>query len=223
MEFEFARRQRIAHIVLELAPRLHLHVHPCLEKVNAPRPALLARYSARSAFYQLSRVDAVAGPDSDSNTGTDDDLLPSTSYGSLSVVDHALCKQAASDGCLIGPLHDGKLVAAHARHGVGSPQEAAQAVRNGHQQLVAGSMSERVVDILEEVEIQQVNGDGSPPLTRPVACSSRSLNNAPIGQVRQRVVMRHMRDLGLEAPLLGDVLVRGDPTAVGHRLMHDGK
>ena len=34
--------------------------------------------------------------------------------------------------------------------------------------------------------------------------------------------MRHMRDPRLDAPVLGDVLVRRDPAAAGHRLMLGG-
>src|SRR4029079_5837153 len=42
-----------------------------------------------------------------------------------------------------------------------------------------------------------------------------------IGQRGQRIVQRHVRDLGLRATLLSDVLVRGDYAAIDHRLYRD--
>ena len=42
-----------------------------------------------------------------------------------------------------------------------------------------------------------------------------------VGQRRQCIVHRHVRDLGLRAALLSDVLVRGDNATVDHRLYRD--
>ena len=42
-----------------------------------------------------------------------------------------------------------------------------------------------------------------------------------IGQVGERVVARHVRDLLFGAPTLGDVFVGGEPSAGGERLVHD--
>ena len=41
-----------------------------------------------------------------------------------------------------------------------------------------------------------------------------------VGQIREGIVMRQVRDAILDAPALADILVRRDPTAVRHRLMH---
>ena len=62
----------------------------------------------------------------------------------------------------------------------------------------------------------------SPRLARASACSQPIVEQDAVGQAGQRVVQRHVGDLGLGAALLGDVLVGGDRAAVGHRLHGDG-
>ena len=68
---------------------------------------------------------------------------------------------APRERCRIGglrdaDLHDRKLVATHARDRVRLPHQRAQPFGDHLQQLVAGGMAERVVDVLEVVEIEQV-------------------------------------------------------------------
>ena len=43
-----------------------------------------------------------------------------------------------------------------------------------------------------------------------------------VRQAAERVVVRHVGDLSLGEPALGDVLVGGDPAAAGHRPVRDG-
>ena len=80
-------------------------------------------------------------------------------------------------------------------------------------------MPERIVDLLELVEIDEEHGTG---LARMPHGSQRLVDLvAEIGsvrQARQRVIARHMADLGLGALALGDVLDEHDRTAVLHRL-----
>ena len=42
-----------------------------------------------------------------------------------------------------------------------------------------------------------------------------------IGEIRQRVMERHMRDFCFGAPAFRDVFMGGDPAAAGHRLIRD--
>ena len=82
------------------------------------------------------------------------------------------------------------------------------------QELVAGGMAEGVVHGLEVVEIEQVDRhhlaapDAGERVLEPL------VQQHAVGQVGQRVVQRHVHDLGLRAALLGDVLVRDDVAAV---------
>ena len=116
----------------------------------------------------------------------------------------------ASAGCAMVDLHDGELVAAHARDGVGLAHQRAQPVGHHLQQLVAGGMAQRVVDVLEVVEVEQVDRHHLAALDARERLLEPLVEQHAVGQVGQRVVQRHVRDLGLGAALLGDVLVRGD-------------
>ena len=71
---------------------------------------------------------------------------------------------------------------------------------------------------LEVVEIEQMGGHDLAALDAGQRMLEPLVEQHAVGQVGQRVVQRHVRDLGLGAALLGDVLVRGDGAAVGHRL-----
>ena len=84
-------------------------------------------------------------------------------------------------------------------------------------------MSERVVDRLEAVEVEHqdrerlaVTGHARQRLVHLLH------EQRPIGEAGQGVVARHVRKLGLDALLRGDVLMDRDPAAVVHALMIDG-
>ena len=118
-------------------------------------------------------------------------------------------------------LHNGKLVATHAGDRVRLAQQTAQPVGNHPQQLVAGGMTERIVDVLEVIEIEDVGGDDLAALGPCQGLFQLLIEEHAVGQAGQRVVHRHVGDLGLGAPLLGDVMMRGDRAAVGHPLHRD--
>ena len=145
--------------------------------------------------------------------------VPATTNGSRSAscslaptasaaADRARCSRSASS--------DQELVAPLAGEHVGVAQHAAQAGRDGGQQLVAGSVSEPVVDLLEVVEVdeqQRDRGVGAPGAgERQVELL---LDQDPVGQAGQRVVIREVRQLLLTAATLRDV----SHEAVHHRLV----
>ena len=90
------------------------------------------------------------------------------------------------------------------------------------QQLVAGRVAQRVVDGLEEVEVEQMEAMMSPRLTRVSACSSRSLNSTRLGRPVSVSCSAMCTILASELPLLGDVLVGCDCTTIRHRLSQYG-
>ena len=114
-----------------------------------------------------------------------------------------------------------KLVAAEPRCHVAVPEAAAQAIGHTLEKLVADQMSERIVDALEFVDVDIEHGqllagpDRAQRLLEPLA------KQRPVGQVGQRVVMRHMGDLLVGARALGDILDGGHPSAGFQRLVHD--
>ena len=113
-------------------------------------------------------------------------------------------------GAAVGQ-QDGELVAAEAGDRGAVAHALAQRVGHLADQLVAGAVAERVVDVLEAVDVEQhdcaaraVAGD-----VVDVALEL-ALERAPVQQAGQRVVVGHVAQLGLVAAALGDVLGLGE-------------
>ncbi len=106
---------------------------------------------------------------------------------------------------------DRELVAAEARDGVGAPQTAAEDVGDGRDELVAGAVAERVVDVLEVVEVEREHrAAGAVALRRGELAGELLLEAAAVEERGDRVVVGEVLELALEALALGDVLHLGD-------------
>ena len=57
--------------------------------------------------------------------------------------------------------HDDELVAPEPRHGVLGPDCCGEAIRHRREHLISGGMTVRVVDPLEPIEIDEVDGNRS--------------------------------------------------------------
>src|SRR5581483_11731834 len=119
-------------------------------------------------------------------------------------------------------LQDGELVAAHARDGVDVSDDAAQAGRHQLEELVAGGVAEGVVDRLEAVEVENVDGERRAVADTHQRMPQPFVEEHAVRHAGQGIVQRHVGDLGFGAPLLGDVLVGGHGAAVTHRLNRYG-
>ena len=119
-------------------------------------------------------------------------------------------------------LDDREFVAADARYRVGFAHAAAQPAGHGAQQLVADGVSERIVDVLEVVEVEAQDGEPLPALHMDERLGETLAQQQAVGKVGQRIVARHVRDLHFRPAPLGDVFVGGDPAAAGHRHVHHG-
>ena len=75
---------------------------------------------------------------------------------------------------------------------------------------------------LKRSRSRQVSGDNITSLGACQRMLQFLVQQRAIGQIRERVVKGHVRDLGVGASLLGDVLVGRDPAAIRHGLMRDG-
>ena len=84
------------------------------------------------------------------------------------------------------------------------------------QQLVADAVTQRVVDFLEMVEVDEEHDERARRGGNIVL--QLGDEEAAIGKVRQRIVMGHMRDLGGDALALGHVFMGRNPAAVRHRI-----
>ena len=78
-------------------------------------------------------------------------------------------------------------------------------------------MAQRVVDVLEVVEIEQMDGHHVAALDARQRLFEPLVEQHAVGKAGERVVQRHVRDLGLRAALLGDVHVGRDEAAVVER------
>ena len=101
---------------------------------------------------------------------------------------------------------DGELVAPDASHGVGRADGVDEALGERCQHLVAGVVTERVVDVLEVVEVDQHDSDR--PALAP--CPTQRLGDAvgdqrPIGEPGECIVHRLLRQRRLDQLLIGDV------------------
>ena len=116
--------------------------------------------------------------------------IPRSSTGACT--DSAIRRAVASTEAIVtaGADEDDELVTPETGGEVAVADGRAQPARHLLQQLVAGLMSQGVVDLLELVEVHEQHGH---PLTRraPLERGPRVLlERGPVGQLRQRVVHR---------------------------------
>ena len=98
---------------------------------------------------------------------------------------------------------DGELVAAEPRHGVGLAQRRAQPRRDALQDAVAGMVAERVVDLLEAVQVEQQQRERA---VLAVGDARRLVETIvqerAVRQIGQRVVIRQVGEALFDAPAL---------------------
>ena len=123
---------------------------------------------------------------------------------------------------LVGDVgqQDAELVAAEPRRDVGRAQVAPKSLGHGHQQGVAGGMSETVVDGLEVVEIEEEGGHGAWTAPGSEGCLGRLDEAASVGQPGQWVMEGRVAELRLEGPTLGDVTGK-HPDQTGQARQHE--
>ncbi len=139
-------------------------------------------------------------------------LPPSISNGWREHLDDAL-RQRLGGLALVAfaGLDDGEFVAAEPGQNVGFAQQRFQAGRHFDQQRIAGGMAERIVDLLEAIEVEQQNGERllQPALPRRGFLDFLNERRA-IGEPGQRVMVRQKGDALLGLLALGDVLDDGN-------------
>ena len=225
VQLEFVAQQRAPHVLFELAAVARVRLHGGLEEAIAVA-ALGFRLVEREVgvAHELVGVAGVLRRQRDADRGADDDLA------SIDVVGLGERQKNAvrQDGGLVALVHVGnldhcELIAAESRDDVEVAHQAAQPVSDRLQERVADRMPERIVDRLEAVEVEHQHRE-----RLAVAFHARQRlvhllqEQRTIGEAGQRVIARHVRELGLDALLRGDVLMDRDPAAVVHALMIDG-
>ena len=152
VKLELLPRQRFVQIAFQLDPLARDSIHPGLEALDAVAAALLGAVHRRIGMGDqgfrraaIARVEGYA----DAAGGTQVDARDPDRGGqrldrSLGELDGSLLLRQRVDD-------EHELIAAHARDRVHVPHHAAQAPRDFVQQLVAGAVTERIVDLLEAV------------------------------------------------------------------------
>ena len=219
VQLEFPGRQRPAQILLHNATGLHLQVHPRLEEPERAAAVALGPVEREvGVAQQFVGGQAIDGADRDTDAGADHRLMAVDIVGFADRVDDAL-RQTSCVGGVRRDLHDGEFVAAHPRDGVVLAHQPPQPVRDHLQQPVAAGMAQRVVHRLEPVEIEVVDRDHFVAMDTAERLFQPLVQQDPVGQIGEGVVVRHVLDANFGSPLLGDVLVGGDPATIRHRPM----
>ena len=114
--------------------------------------------------------------------------------------DDALRDVAGVDRPIEAGQDDREVVAADPRHRIGIVDDALQAARTGAQQGVAGRMAERVVDVLEVVEVELQHRHRPPVAPRLRHREAETIEEQrAIGQLGQEIVVRQPPDMVLGA------------------------
>ncbi len=222
VELEFASGQRLAQILLHDATGLHLLVHRGFEKAECAAPVAFGAIE-REVGVSQQRVGArsVARTDRNADAGADDGLVAAEVIRLAQQLDDAFGERRGLGGIRDGRLDDDEFIAAHPRDGVGLPHQSAQPVGDHLQQPIADGMTERIVDGLELVEIEVMNRQHLVALDPAEGAFEPLVEQHPVGEIGQRIVVGHMLDLDLGPALFGDVFMGCDPAEVGHRPMAD--
>ena len=222
-ERELAGRQRAAQVDLERAARLDARVHVRLEEAERAAPLGLGAIEREvGAFHQVVGGAAVVRRERDADADAGIDLLPVDLDRLGDDLDQPARERArrlrrSSRHCRIANSSPpSRAIVSSSR------DRAADALRDGAEQLVADRMAERVVDALEIVEVEAEHRHRlAVRLDAREALGHLLAQQHAVRQFGQRVVARHVRDALLGAVALGDVLVDRDPAALRHRLVGD--
>ena len=120
-------------------------------------------------------------------------------------------------------LDDDELVAPQARQCVAAADAGAKTLRRLLKEAIAGLVTERIVDRLEAIEIEQQDGEPAAPYERASrrAWSRRSWNSMRLGKTGQRIVLRQVKNMRFVAFSIGNVGRRPDEAAARHGIVLD--
>ncbi|KAF0133222.1 MAG: hypothetical protein FD152_1688, partial [Xanthobacteraceae bacterium] len=219
VDSELVVLEGLTQVHLDGTARLRAAVHLFLVEVqDAFAAGLGATERHVGALQQLVGIAAIARRQGDSDRSAADDRL---------VIDLGDRGQGFDDprrqaGHLVdGPaavLEHHELVGAEARHDVAVTNREAQPVRDLHEDRVARRVAQRVVDLLEVVEIDEQHREEVVAAGHGQGGIQPLLEQQPVRQAGQRIVPGHMGQPGFRAPLLGNVLDRNHEATRFHRL-----
>ena len=181
-------------------------------------PSSFARYMAESASRSSASGSATpTGSAADAEARGHEALAAVELHRRAQGAGQAVGDAAGGDSRRPSRDHHGELVAAEAGDHVAGAQHAAQPLGDDLEQAVAGAVAERVVDDLEVVEVDEQDRDLERLRRRRSPRCRRCRKKRAVREPGQRVVVRLVVELALDALALGDVEEVADP--VGGRVV----
>ena len=205
MEHELVAADREPQVVLDREPAVGRLVHRLGEELVAVPPAVLdVVHRDVRVLHQHVGVAAVVGVERDAGARREVELA------TLDEVRRAeLAEQVLRDDARVARVahllqHDDELVAAESRDGVAGAQRARQPRRHLLQDLVADVVAERVVDVLESIEVEEHQRHaGAMPAREHERLAQPVGEQVAVGEPGQAVVVREPHELRFRAAPLG--------------------
>ena len=210
LEEEPLRVERVLQRRAQRAAACHRLFHAPLEDLDEAIAAGLGHIHGRVGVAQhlVRRLGCVPGhPD---GSGRDADAGGERRHADGELERLGQCHQDAARDRLgtnaVGVLQqERELVAAQPARGVLGAQDAGEALGDEAQQLVTGGMAERVVDVLEVVEIHEQGRDPAGAVAPDQRVREPIDEQDAVRQAGQRVVQRLVAQLVLEVLPVADV------------------
>ncbi len=139
--------------------------------------------------------------------------VPKDIVGPANVLEHAMGKAVGQLLAVDADLQDRKLVPAQAADDVAGTQAALEPVGDALQKAVADDVAVLVVDLLEVIEVDPVQGKSEPRVVALELLHEAFAEMEAVGDFGQRVVSREPFDLFVGLALGSDVLLHVDPPA----------
>nr|WP_228430773.1 hypothetical protein [Baekduia soli] len=196
-DLELAEVQAVAQLAGEAQARGRVALVALVVDLDAGAPALGHVHRDVGAAHERLDVGAVVGPGRDADAGLDAERDPLDLDGGGELDEQPPRQLHGMVGGVGAPEDDGELVTAQPRDEVLGPDAAAQALGDLAEQQVAVHVPERVVDLLEVVEVEQHHGragvvladGGAQRVLQPRA------QHAAVRQPGERVVQRVVLEL----------------------------
>ncbi len=223
VQAKFLTLQGVAQAVFQFEGRQHLLVHLGGVKGKGAAVPLRLVHGAVGVAHQGGDVPAVAGIETDAETGGEDDFPAVEVIGFGEVTQNFVGHQpGVLDRGQLGQQQD-ELVPAEARHRIRLAHRLLKAPRHFTEQPVAKVMAETVVDELKAVQVEKQNRHQPLGTLRVVNGLFQAIGEQrPVGQSGQFVVGGEIFQLRLIGFAFGDVLLdrhvmSDDPRRIDHR------
>ncbi|MNZ70585.1 hypothetical protein D3C78_889290 [compost metagenome] len=192
-QVQLIARQGFAQVFFQLAAAAHFAVDAGdVELVAVARAGLGQGHGLLGFLQQLLGAVAVFREQGDADGGAQADFLVVEGEGGFQVVENALGQFRRFVRLLDIGLDQGELIAAQARQGAEPSTVGAQTIGQGQQQLIAGLVTELLVDTLEVVKADAQHRD---PALQAAGIDQDLvqllLQLLAVGQAGQEVVLGH--------------------------------